>query len=251
MNYTASFFRNALPAWKKRKEFILARLLFREPSFYLTAFCANMHIKANTVSYFSVLVATAGTTCFLVPLYEVRVLGALFVWFWSILDCVDGNLARTIEKQLFGTFADAMSSYILVGVICTAIGVSVYYEGGLFVGPNNIWMIVLGAYASSCDTLMRLIYQKYKTTEIELAKQGLIEIDYEKRIDETQTGSWKVRLESWLGIDGLLNIGIFVATVFHSLDLVVFYCVLYYGGAFFLSTINIVMKAIRKARNNS
>lgn len=251
MSYTASFFREALPEWKRKKEFVLARFLFREPSYYISAFCANLHIKANTVSYFSALIAIVGAICFLLPYYQIRILGATLVWLWSILDCVDGNLARTIEKQPFGTFADAISSYILVGLICTSIGVAVYHEGGIIIPPHHYWMIILGAYTSSCDTLMRLIYQKYKATEMDLAKQGILEISYDKRTDETQTGSWKVRLESWLGIDGLLNIGIFVATIFHGLDLILFYCALYYGGAFCASTIKIVRDAMRKAKCHS
>lgn len=251
MEYNANYFRQALPDWKKKKEFILSRLFFREPSFYLTAFCANHHIKANTVSYLSVLVAVVGACCYLVPSYHFRIAGALLVWFWSVLDCVDGNLARSMEKQPFGAFADAMSSYVLVGLVCTTIGVSVYYEGGLLLTPGCHWAIVVGACASSSDSLMRLIYQKYKATERDLAMLGVLEPCYDKRTDETQTGSLLVRIESWLGIDGVLNIGLFMGTLFHALDIVLIYCFLYYGSACALSVMKLTKRAIDNAEKYS
>lgn len=245
MKYTAKYFKDAMPEWKRKKDFWLARILFREPSYYLSAICANWGIGANTVSYFSAIVAIVGAICYLMPSYYAHVVGAFFVVFWSILDCVDGNLARSVKKQPFGVFADAISSYILVGIICMAMGVAVYHDGGAFVNKGRVVFIVLGALASSSDSLMRLIYQKYKNTEAELARMGVLEISYDERLDINQTTSWKVRIESWFGIDGVLNVAIFVATILNALDIVVIYCLFYFGGAFIYSVINMVKKAVK------
>ncbi len=248
--YSGAFFRESLPKWKRKKEFFIARYLYRVPSYYISAFCANWGIKANTVSYFSAIVAVLGAGCFLVPNYYIHVVGALLVFLWSILDCVDGNLARSVEKQPFGVFADAMSSYILVGILCTTMGVAVYQEGGYLFKSGNVVIIILGAFASSADSLMRLIYQKYKNTEAELATQGVIQVEYDRRLDNSQTESWRVRLESWMGIDGVLNIFILIATIVNALDLAVLYCLLYYGGACVYSVCNIIRKAVRIAREH-
>lgn len=246
--YTGKFFRDAMPEWKKKKDFCLSRIFFRVPSYYVSAFFANMGISANTVSFFSALVAIVGACCYLIPHYYAHIIGALFVAFWSVLDCVDGNLARSVHKQPFGIFADAMSSYILVGILCMTMGVAVYQTGGLFVTKGCVWFVVLGAFASSSDSLMRLIYQKYKNTEAELARMGVLEIDYDQRLDIRQTMSWKVKFESWFGIDGMLNFIIFVGSLFHALDIVVIYCAVYFGGAFVFSVSKLVNKAIKKSK---
>ena len=41
-------------------------------------------------------------------------------------------IARNVKKQPFGAFADAASSYILVGFLGACIGYSVYTDGGMF-----------------------------------------------------------------------------------------------------------------------
>lgn len=103
--------------------------------------------------------------------------GAVLFSVWSWLDCVDGNLARSVRKQPFGEFADSMSSYILVGLMGSAMGIAAYNFGGTLLKPGNAWIILLGALASSADSLMRLIYQKYKNTEKELSEKGVLEIE--------------------------------------------------------------------------
>lgn len=249
-HYTGKYFRDSMPEWKRKKDFFLARVFFREPSYYVSAFCANMGIRANTVSFFSALVAICGAIFFLLPGYTNHLIGAIIVALWNLLDCVDGNLARTIGKQPFGGFADAMSSYILSGVICTAIGVAVYECGGLFVEKGCVWIIVIGAYASASDTLMRLIYQKYKNSEIELAQMGVVEVEYDKRLDQAQTTSWRVRMESWLGIDALLNFVILLSAILNCLDIVIIYCVVYFGGACIYTITNLIRKASKTAKEH-
>jgi len=57
MRYTAEYFRKDMPEWKKKKDPIFARFFYRPVSFYISAICANMGIKANVVTIFSVFVA--------------------------------------------------------------------------------------------------------------------------------------------------------------------------------------------------
>lgn len=136
-----------------------------------------MGISANTVSYFSAVVAVVASGLFLFNSFITHILGAFLIKVWLLLDCVDGNLARGVKKQPFGGFADGISSYLLVGLSCTTIGVATYFEGGLLVQTGNPWVILMSALASSSDSLMRLVYQKYKNTERDLAEEGLEIID--------------------------------------------------------------------------
>ena len=52
---------------------------------------------------------------------------------------------------------------------------------GLFFKPQQtIIIVILGILGSTSDTLMRLIYQKYKNSENELVEQGKLKKEIEK-----------------------------------------------------------------------
>ena len=244
MNYTAKYFKDNLPEWKRRKDPVLSRIFYRPLSFYGAAFCANHRISANTVSYFSALLAIIASLMFLIDSNEVNVCAAILINVWLFLDCVDGNLARSVKKQPFGAFADSISSYILVGVMCTTMGVVVFRNGGYLVQEGNIWIVIAGAMASSSDTLMRLIYQKYKATARELVDDEIIKKEDDKRTDDNQVDSLPVRIEAELGVGGILPLAILLGTCFKFLDLIVIYCLLYYGGACVVMSSSYVRKAM-------
>ena len=248
MNYSPKYFKENMPEWKRKKDPILSRIFYRPCAFVLASLCANLKIQANTVSYFSGILAVIACLLFLPQAQIWHIVAAVLINIWLILDCTDGNLARSYKKQLFGEFADGISSYILVGLMCTAMSVAVYFEGGFFIKPGNPWIIFIGALASSADTMMRLIYQKYRSTEREHADAGIIEVEQDKRTDHNQVSSFRVRIESELGIGGILPILILIAAVFQTLDLIVLYCFLYYGASCLLVTLIYVRKAIKHAR---
>ncbi len=243
--YTAKYFYDSMPKWKRIKDPFLTRIFYRPVSFFCAAVCANNGISANTVSYVSAIVAVFACLCFIPQCYWCNIVGALLCNVWLIMDCIDGNLARGVKKQPFGVFADSMSSYILVGFVVTAMGFCAYMNGGLFIKAGSPWIILIGAVASTSDTMMRLIYQKYKATERELQDMGVMEVEHDVRLDNSQTNNWRVRLESDWGIGGVLPLFILLGTIFHALDLVILYCLVYYGGSFFAMTLSLVRKALK------
>lgn len=248
MKYTAKYFKSGMPEWKRKKDPILSRIFYRRVAFGTAAIAANVGISANTVSYFSAMVGVVACLCFLPISHVAHIIGAVLINFWLILDCTDGNLARSVKSQPFGEFADGISSYILVGLMCSMMGVAVYFEGGLFVAEGSPWIILIGALASSSDSLMRLIYQKYKNTESDMADRGIIQIENDVRTDHSQVGSFRVRVEAELGIGGVLPIAILFASIFRALDLIVLYCFLYYGVSCMVATLMYIRKAIVSAQ---
>lgn len=249
-HYTGRQLWNDMPEWKRKKDAPIARFFFRPISYYISAWCANRGISANTVSYTSILFAVIGCICFLIPGYWWHIAGALWFNVWYISDCVDGNIARSIRKQPFGAFADATSSYILVGFMGACIGYAVYLDGGLFIESGCALMIVIGALGTTSDTMMRLIYQKYKNSEKELQEKGVLDAEYDQRTDESATTSLVVRLEEWLGIGGFLAFFILLAAIFNALDLIIFYCFVYYGGSFVLMTFKYCRQAIKLSKEH-
>ena len=95
---------------------------------------------------------------------------------------------------------------------------------------------------------MRLIYQKYKSTERELIDQGKMKAEIEKRTDEKQTKSLLVHLEADFGVGGILPILVLLAAIFKAYDIVVIYCFVYYVGAGILMSFKYVSKAIKNTK---
>lgn len=249
-HYTGRQLWDDMPEWKKKKDCAIARYFFRPISYYVAAWCANRGISANTVSYCSVFFAIAGCLCFALSGPFWHLAGAILFNIWYLLDCVDGNIARSIKKQPFGDFADAVSSYILVGFMGAAMGYAVYMDGGFFVKPGYALFILIGGWATTADTMMRLIYQKFKNSERILQDKGVLEVKYDKRADANATTSWLVRLEEWFGIGGYLSFVILLATIFNALDVIIIYCFIYYGGSFVIMTVKYCKKAICLAKEN-
>jgi len=248
MKYTYKYFKESMPEWKRKKDPLIGRFFLRPVSFYISAFAANHNISANTVSYFSMFVGLIGCLLFYFNNYYVAIIGALLMLFWSILDCVDGNLARSIKKQPFGEFADGISGYWLVAFMGTALGYYVYLNGGIFTEIHNSWSIVIGSVSSVFDILVRLTYQKYKTTENILVKEKIISVEIDEHRDHSKVGSFKIRFEQAGGIGGWLTILILLGTIFNALDLVILYCFLYFGASFIGGSTIYIKKAMEKGK---
>lgn len=245
MKYSAKYFKDNMPEWKRKKDPILVRFFYRPLSFYVAAFAANNRISANSVSYFSGALGVVAALLFLLNNHAAQIAGAILINVWLLLDCVDGNLARSVRKQPFGEFADGISSYILVGLMCTCMAVSVYFDGGLFIPSGCIWIVLLGAFASEADTLMRLIYQKYTNTAKSLQDAGVIPVEVDKHTDHSQVSSFRVRVELELGLAGILPPAILIATIFRALDLIVIYCFVYYVSSCIASSLLHIKKTFR------
>ena len=244
MKYTVRYFRETMPEWKKKKDPPLSRVFYRPAGFVLAALFSNVGVSANTVSYISIIEGIIACVLFLPNCHACRIIGALLVNLWLVLDCTDGCIARSVKSQPFGEFADGISSYIIVAFLGICMGMACYFDGGILIAPGSPWIILMGGVASISDTLMRLIYQKYKATELEMAKKGIVKVEHDQRKDHDRVGSLRVKIEQDLGIGGILPVMILLGTIFHALDLVLFYSVLYYSG----SCVVVSLSYIRKAR---
>ncbi|MCB6607717.1 CDP-alcohol phosphatidyltransferase family protein [[Clostridium] symbiosum] len=227
MKYSARYFRESMPEWKRKKDPIFVRAFYRPVSFYGSAFCANLGIKANYVTVFSLFISFFAAISYFCSNHSINIIGASLINCWLVLDCIDGNLARSVERQPFGEFLDAMGSYILVSFLGIGIGVYVFKNGGLFLLSNNYWWIILGALISILDLLMRLTYQKYKNNSVELQESGAIPVELDKRLAHDSSTSIRTRIEMEFGIAGILPPAILVCTILNFLDIILVYMFLY------------------------
>lgn len=248
LKYSIKDFRNSTPEWKRKKETFIGKILYRPLSYCISCFLSNLGVRPNFVSYFSMLVSIVGCGMFLINNYGCHIAGAFIFIVWAILDCVDGDMARTIGKQPFGDFADAISCYMLQGLMCTTMGVAVYYDGGILFESSNVWIIIIGCLASSANCLMRLIYQKYISSEKELVEKGVLQKTVDIWKDKEQVSNFKVQFKETMGVGGILPFLILFAVLLNALDVIVIYCFFVYGGAFILTSFGYVRKAIKAAK---
>lgn len=211
----------------------------------MASVCANNGISANAISVFSTFIGVLACVFFMLPTKVFSWMGCAFICFWLLLDCVDGNLARSVRKQPFGDFVDAMSSYVLVGFLGVALGLNCYNNGGILFEAGNVLIVVIGALGSSSDSLMRLIYQKYQATSKDLQARAIIPSERDVRTEHSSVGSLRVRLEMELGIAGVIPVLAIICTALNCMDLLVLYMVLYYGASFVLSTTMYTVKAMK------
>jgi Phosphatidylglycerophosphate synthase len=247
--YSYKYFKEGMPEWKRIKDPFTSRIFYRPISFFCASIATKLNISANTVSYFSAILSIIACIFIAIPNHTINIIGAILVNVWLILDCTDGNIARSVKKQPFGGFADGISSYILVALLCSSLGIAAYQNNGVIFSANStIAIIILGVLASTLDTLMRLIYQKYKSTERELIDQGKMKAEIEKRTDEKQTKSLLVHLEADFGVGGILPIFVLLAAIFKAYDIVVIYCFIYYVGAGILMSFKYILKTIKNTK---
>ena len=241
--YNYKYFRDSIPEWKRKKDPLIARFFYRPISFGISAICANFGINANAISYFSAIIGLI--SCVFIAMHNnvVNIVGAILINIWLILDCVDGNLARSVKKMPFGEFADGVSSYLLVAFLGIAIGINAYYNGGLFISKFNVLCVICGALVSIFDSVTRLVFQKYKVEELKICSYSA-----NKKVEETskKRTSLVERIQEAMGIGGWLPTFILVGIIFHFMELVLIYCFIFYGAFFVLGNIRTIIHVIKE-----
>ena len=169
-------FRDVLNAFPKEKRkgdsFFIGRFISRPISFVLTFLAANIGLSAWFVSILSAVCALSGCILFAFDNNVLSWIGVGLVILWSILDCVDGNVARLTKTQSkYGEFMDAESGYIICAFVYIAIGIKSSYDVTLF-KDSPLLLIVFGSVASICDCLSRLINQKFLNSQSPVVLQN-------------------------------------------------------------------------------
>ena len=249
MKYTIKFFRENLPQWKREKDPIVVRFFFRPLSFFSSAFFATIGMSANDVTIISIVIALCADLLFFFAGTNrtLGIIGAVMIAVWLLLDCTDGNMARCIRKQPYGEFLDALGSYVLVAFMGAGLGKYVYNNGGLLFKNGNVLAIIIGFGSSVFDLLMRLTNQKFVATEMELGKDS-----FENHVDENESlfSKIKERIQLEFGVGGILVPIIIICTIINSLDLVIFYLLMYDGLSCLVIVTLYILKAMKHRKDS-
>jgi len=115
----------------KEQDFFFSWLVQRRLAKPIVYALKNSPITPNQVSIISILVGFVGVYYLFIGRYQTDLLGILILHFAAILDCVDGDLARTrgINSKLVGKFADYIKVIILDPLIPIGIGIGLVNNG--------------------------------------------------------------------------------------------------------------------------
>ena len=159
--------KKAMPPEKKAeadKDFF-SFYIGRKITYIMTIPFLYSSISPNQITILSIIQLIIGfIICCFAKSKQVLLVGWFFFFLWSLLDGVDGNVAR-YKKQFskLGDLYDTMGGYAAISLIYLASGIASTHTNGFFDFINtldkNIY-IIMGALASIFDLFPRLMMHK-------------------------------------------------------------------------------------------
>jgi len=240
-NYSYAEVRASLSPEKRKADGAWTRFVLRPLSMPTAWSFLRAGVSANAVSYAGAVVSVAGGLLLAVGIPWAIWAGLACFFVFGILDCADGNMARTVRSgSPWGEWVDAICGYvayvaILLGGGCAAEaqcpgvlpgldGVALPWAGG--------WALV-GGLAASANVYMRLIYQGFKAVS---PARGAEAVSAEKGLSET------------IGITGALVPAFAVSYAAGGLGWAVLAYAIVYGGGALLVTLKLARRAAAEAR---
>ena len=218
----------SLPPEKVKQDGLWTRFVLRPISFPVSWAALRMGLSPAFISYFSALVSIAGGILFAWPVSCLAGIGIILLNFFSVLDCVDGNMARVSGKAgPWGGWADAASGFIAY--------TSVFFASGIYMYWKTLWwpVLLVAGLTSSANLLTRVAYQMYKNIVGESAHES---VSFERVLAENA------------GITGFLMP---LLLVFHFCDFmpgmwfIIWFNAAFYGGGCFITLIKLAVKAAK------
>jgi phosphatidylglycerophosphate synthase len=221
---------NSLPREKVQQDGLWTRFILRPVSFPVSWAALRIGLGPAAVSYFSALVSIAGGVLFSLSGYLFPLIGAVLFNVFAVLDCVDGNMARTRgTTSPWGGWADAAMGFIAY--------TAVFIASGIYVYTRNPWwpVLIVTGLTSSANLLTRVAYQMYKNIVGEGAHSS---VSFERMLAEN------------VGITGFLMP---LLLIFHLCDFlpgmwsIIWFNAAFYGGGCIITIIKLARKALQSA----
>ncbi len=145
---------------------LLTRLFLRTP------------LTPNQITVLSFLIGLLGASCFLLGSYGGSVVGAVLLQFSTVLDCVDGEVARVkmLESPL-GEWLDISLDTVVHIAIFLGVGVAVWKQDAIAAAP-----LLGGLLAAAAFISFPLVTRAEKTEERARARGGWEDVWIEKMV---------------------------------------------------------------------
>ena len=145
---------------------ILVEKVIRPASIYLTLPLIGRGIMPTTVTKISLAASTLGF--FLLAFggsRTIRLLGWLALLTWTVLDHVDGNLARCTDRcSALGDLWDTMAGYAAMVYIYSGAGIAAFHDANVLQLFPGHWYLILGGMTAVFSIFPRLVMHKKKSS---------------------------------------------------------------------------------------
>ena len=202
-------------------------LVVRPLSILATMPLIKTNVSPTTVTIISVISSIIGF--FVITIMHCsmiwKLVGWLFFFIWAILDCVDGNLARSKNQcSTKGELWDAIGGYATMVLMYFSAGIVAFYDNNLFHYAENYWMLILGGATAICSIFPRLVLHKKEGIE----KAGNETIN--KMVDKKNFSFPKVILMNLISVIGLFQVIYLICLLTHTLNwFILFFFVVNFG----------------------
>ena len=226
-----SEFKALLGEAKRASDPMWCKFVYRPISFPTGWLFYKIGMKANSVSFLSILLAFIASFIIVSGRSDVIVFASFIMLAIALLDCIDGNIARATGKTgPSGEWIDALSGYIVYILLPVSIGIHLNLNNPCETFPG-LW-ILIGGITSISNLFLRLLHQKFlNSIPNELSQKGL-----------KREGSMFSRFSSEMGLVGWMMPALLVASFTDMLETyLIVYCFLYV-----ISAVLVTLVLVRK-----
>lgn len=240
MKYTLAQVAASLPREKNAADSYWTRWVLRPLSNPVALLALRAGLGADAVSWLGALCAVAGGALFGLGSYldprwapACRWAGLALLFLFSVLDCADGSVARTLGKaNPYGPWTDAVAGYIAYTAALLGLGFAA--EGAAAAAGMGMRGLYAGAggAAAAANMLMRAAVQSRRTATLKAeGVAGAAVPGTEKRLSEN------------LGITGILVPFYALCNAAGLLPV----ALAFYGALYGLGSAWVILKLARKA----
>lgn len=229
LNY--SEFKALLGEAKRTSDPMWCRFVYRPLSFPTGWLLYKIGMKANSVSFLSILLAFISSFIIVTGNSDEIVFASFIMLSIAFLDCIDGNIARARgETGPSGEWIDALSGYIVYMLLPVSLGIHLNLNNPCETF-SGLW-ILIGSMTSISNLFLRLLHQKFlNSIPNKLSQKGL-----------KKEGSIFSRFSSEMGLVGWMMPALLVASFNDMLEMyLIAYCFLYV-----ISAVLVTLVLVRK-----
>ncbi len=154
---------------RENKYDIWVTYVLRPLSILFTIPMVGKNVNPTSITKLSVLCCIVGffVLSLSTTLYE-AIIGWLFFFLWSLMDCIDGNVARCNNAcSKLGDLWDTTGGYTSMVLVYFSAGIVAFKELGCYNYLDDYYYLILGSGTSIFSIFPRLVMHKKKSSEID------------------------------------------------------------------------------------
>jgi phosphatidylglycerophosphate synthase len=228
------------------KQFPLSYFLFRSVSFYMTYLIIRITESPSLVAWIGFTIGLAGCFAFLFISRLGIWPGILLVTIFSLLDAVDGNIARVTKNVTYcGKYLDGIIGIIIEASYFFCLGLGLYLESRY----NNQNLIMLASVIILSGRLFSSIFETYYDN-LWIQKQK-IEGDFQETLTQNIQSSTYRKYWWYLIFANLHTLNVQLAILvlcaaMSKVDLFLFFFALYYISRCLITLVFYLYRARRR-----